>query len=54
MNNAKMIPFEKLSKKEQRKINSAKRNTWGSLDPVTRTEAKNKYKEKRYREKYDY
>ena len=53
MNNTKMIPFEKLSKKEQRRINNAKRNTW-SIDPTTRTEPKNKYKEKKYSEKYDY
>ncbi len=32
----KFIPFEKLSKKEQRKINNARRNTWGPLNPVTR------------------
>lgn len=33
---AKYIPYEKLSKKEQRKVNAAKRGTWGSLNPVTR------------------
>ena len=32
----KFIPYEKLSKKEKRKINAAKRNTWGNLNPVTR------------------
>ena len=31
-----MIPYEKLSKKEKRKLDIAKRNTWGSLNPVTR------------------
>ena len=30
------IPYEKLSKKEKRKLDSSKRNTWGSLSPVTR------------------
>jgi len=30
------IPYEKLSKKEQRRLNSAKRGTWGSMSPVTR------------------
>lgn len=30
------IPYEKLSKKEKRKINAAKRSTWGELNPVTR------------------
>jgi hypothetical protein len=32
----KMIPYGKLSKKEQRKLNQAKRQTWGALNPVTR------------------
>ena len=32
----KMIPYGKLSKKEQRKLNQAKRQTWGTLNPVTR------------------
>lgn len=30
------IPFAKLSKKRQRELNAQKRNTWGSLNPVTR------------------
>ena len=32
----KFIPYEKLSKKEKRKLNAAKRGSWGGLDPVTR------------------
>ena len=32
----KFIPFEKLSKKKQRELNAAKRNTWGSMNPGTR------------------
>jgi len=32
----KFIPYEKLSKKEQRKITVARRNTWGPVNPVTR------------------
>ena len=32
----KFIPYEKLSKKEKRKLNQAKRQTWGNLNPVTR------------------
>lgn len=32
----KMIPFEKLSKKEQKKRNAANRGSWGVLKPVTR------------------
>lgn len=32
----KFIPYEKLSKKEKRKVDAAKRSTWGNLNPVTR------------------
>ena len=32
----KFIPYEKLSKKEKRKQDIAKRSTWGELNPVTR------------------
>jgi hypothetical protein len=32
----KYIPYEKLSKKEKRKLDNAKRSTWGDLNPVTR------------------
>ncbi len=32
----KFIPYEKLSKKEKRKIDKARRQTWNSLNPVTR------------------
>lgn len=32
----KFIPYEKLPKKEQQKINKARRGTWGELNPVTR------------------
>ena len=38
----KFTPYEKLSKKEQRKINNAKRTTWGDLNPVTRKPANSK------------
>ena len=34
----KFVPFEKLSKKKQKEINKAKRNTWGMTNPVTRCE----------------
>ena len=30
------IPYEKLSKKKRRKLDLAKRQTWGELNPVTR------------------
>ena len=32
----KFIPYEKLSKKEKRKLDQAKRQTWGMFNPVTR------------------
>ncbi len=32
----KYIPYEKLSKREKRKLDTAKRSTWGNLNPVTR------------------
>lgn len=32
----KFVPFEKLSKKEKRKINLERRSSWGSFNPVTR------------------
>jgi len=32
----KFVPFEKLSKKQQKELNSHKRKTWGELNPVTR------------------
>lgn len=32
----KFIPYEKLSKKEQKKRNAVNRTTWGDLKPVTR------------------
>lgn len=30
------VPYEKLSKKEQKKLNAAKRKDWGILSPVTK------------------
>lgn len=32
----KHIPFQKLSKRQQRELNAQKRVTWGELNPVTR------------------
>ena len=32
----KFIPYDKLSKKEKRKLDQANRQTWGALNPVTR------------------
>ena len=33
----KFIEYEKLSNKEKKKIDAAKRGSWGNLNPVTRT-----------------
>ena len=47
----KFIPYEKLSKKEKRKMDLAKRQTWGELNPVTRKPQNNKaYNRKRTQE----
>ncbi len=44
----KFIPFEKLSKKKQKELNKAKRNTWGMTNPVTkRSENKKTYNRKK-------
>ena len=32
----KFIPYEKLSKKEKRRLDAAKRGTWSEINPVTR------------------
>ena len=32
----KFIPYEKLSKKEKRRLDSQRRTTWGCVNPVTR------------------
>lgn len=32
----KYIPYQKLSKKQQKALNSEQRRNWGSLSPVTR------------------
>ena len=44
----KFIPYQKLSKKEKRRADLARRRTWGALDPVTRKGANGKiYNRKR-------
>lgn len=32
----KYIPYEKLSKKEKRKLDASRRSTWGPIRPITR------------------
>ena len=38
----KYVPYKKLSKKEKRKLDQARRGTWGGLNPVTRKPANSK------------
>lgn len=52
----KFIPYEKLSKKEKRKADAAKRSTWGQLNPVTRkpqsSKAYNRNKARNWKREY--
>lgn len=53
----KFVPFEKMSKKEQKKINDSKRKDWNGLNPVTRVAGEDKklYKRKpKHPDKYMY
>ena len=44
----KFIPYNKLSKKEKRKQDQSKRQTWGAISPVTRKpENSNAYNRKK-------
>ena len=38
----KFVPYEKMSKKEKRKLDIAKRHDWNGLNPVTRIAEKEK------------
>ena len=52
----KFIPYEKLSKKEKRKIDLTKRQTWGELNPITRkpqnSKAYNRNKSRNWQREY--
>ena len=52
----KFIPYEKLSKKEKRRLDLAKRQTWGELNPVTRkpenSKAYNRNKARNWKREY--
>ena len=52
----KFIPYEKLSKKEKRKLDLAKRQTWGELNPVIRkpenSKAYNRNKARNWKREY--
>ena len=56
MTSTKFTPYEKLSKKEKRKLNQAKRTTWGDINPVTRmpenSKAYNRSVEKKNSKRY--
>ena len=51
----KFIPYEKLSKKKQRELNSKKRGSWNGVCPVTRMTANEKiYNRKKARRVNDF
>ena len=51
----KFVPFEKLSKKEQKKLNALKRRDWNGINPVTRkSENPKAYNRKRHRTDFDF
>lgn len=46
----KFVPYEKLSKKKKKELDTAARGSWGGVNPVTRkTENKKAYNRKRAR-----
>ena len=44
----KFVPYDKMSKKEQKKINDEKRRDWNGINPVTKVvpDSKKVYKRK--------
>lgn len=51
----KFIAYEKLSKKEQKRLNAAKRGSWGKVKPVTRVKGSAKiYNRKKKQNLRDY
>lgn len=51
----KFVPFEKLSKKEQKRLSALKRRDWNGLNPVTRkSENPKAYNRKRHRTDFDF
>jgi hypothetical protein len=49
----KFVSYEKLSKKKKRELDRKRRNTWGSLNPVTRNTANPKAYDRRKARKWD-
>lgn len=44
------VPYEKLSKKQKRELDSARRGNWGSVNPVSRrVESAKVYNRKKHR-----
>ena len=52
----KFVPYDKMSKKEQKKVNGEKRRDWNGIDPVTKVvpESKQVYKRKPKHQKDDW
>ena len=52
----KFVPYDKMSKKEQKKVNGEKRRDWNGIDPVTKVvpESKKVYKRKPKHQKDDW
>ena len=51
----KFVPFEKLSKKEQKRLSALKRRGWNGFNPVTRkSENPKAYNRKRHRTDFDF
>ena len=48
----KLIPYEKLSKKEKQKRSALRRGTWGALNPVTRKPENSKAYDRRKARKW--
>ena len=53
----KFVPYDKMSKKEKRKVDSLLRGDWGELDPSTKVidgrKNKKKYKDDYYYDEYE-
>ena len=52
----KFIPYEKLSKKEKRRVDEIKRRSWLGINPVIRiadTDRKNYKRKSKHPEKYE-
>lgn len=50
----KFIPYEKRSKKEQKRLDAMKRGSWGSVNPVTRKPVSSRAYNRRKAQKWDF